>query len=109
MPMRARAVSAAALAVPLPLAAASAAPADTVVPDDQIVQGSQCVGPDCVNNESFGFDTMLLKGPLLRFGFTDTSTSAGFPSNDWELTANDPDGSGTANFFGFKDVTGGTT
>lgn len=34
---------------------------DQVIPDDLIVQGSACVGLDCVNNESFGFDTIRLK------------------------------------------------
>ena len=35
----------------------STAFADQVIPDDLIVQGSACIGLDCVNNESFGFDT----------------------------------------------------
>lgn len=30
------------------------AAADQVIADDLIVQGSACVGLDCVNNESFG-------------------------------------------------------
>ena len=30
------------------------ATADQVIPDDLIVQGSACVGLDCVNNESCG-------------------------------------------------------
>ena len=34
---------------------------DQVIPDDLIVQGSACVGLDCVNNEVFGFDTIRLK------------------------------------------------
>jgi len=37
------------------------ATADQVIADDLIVQGSTCVGLDCVNNESFGFDTLRLK------------------------------------------------
>jgi hypothetical protein len=91
------------------LGIAAPAQADTVVPDDQIVQGSQCVGAECVNGENFGFDSLRLKGPILRLGFLDTSSSAGFAGTDWELTANDADNVGTANFFGFKDVTAGTT
>ena len=90
------------------LALAAPALADNVVADDEIVQGSACVGVDCVNNEIFGFDTLLLKGPLLRLGFTDTSSAAGFPTNDWQLTANDADGSGTSSYFGVTDVTAGT-
>ena len=46
---------------------------DQVIPDDLIVQGSGCVGFDCVNNESFGFDTIRLKENNLRIKFEDTS------------------------------------
>jgi len=80
-------------------------PLDQVVADDQIVQGSLCVGLDCVNNESFGFDTIRLKENNTRIKFDDTSTSAGFPANDWQLTANDS-ASGGANQFSIEDVTG---
>jgi hypothetical protein len=99
------------LAVGVAAAVIAAAPAraDTVVPDDQIVQGSVCAGPDCVNNESFGFDTVRLKGPVLRLAFLDTSTSSGFPSNDWALTANDADGVGTESYFAFTDASAGTS
>lgn len=80
-------------------------PQDVVNPDDVIVQGSLCVGLDCVNNESFGFDTIRLKENNTRIKFEDTSTSAGFPSNDWQLTANDS-ASGGANKFSIEDITG---
>lgn len=86
------------------LALPSLASADAVVNDDQIVRGSQCVGIDCADGESFGFDTVRLKENNLRLGFDDTSTGA-FPANDWELTANDS-ASGGASFFGIRDVTG---
>ena len=56
---------------------------DVVTPDDIIVQGSACIGLDCVNNESFGFDTIRLKENNTRIKFDDTSTSTGFPANDW--------------------------
>jgi hypothetical protein len=65
------------------------APKDQVIPDDLIVQGSICAGLDCVNNENFGFDTIRMKENNTRIDFTDTSTSAGFPSQDWEIAAND--------------------
>ena len=78
---------------------------DQVIPDDLIVQGSACIGLDCVNGESFGFDTIRLKENNLRIKFEDTSTGAGFPSNDWQLTANDS-ASGGANKFSIEDVTG---
>jgi hypothetical protein len=78
--------------------------ADQVIPDDLIVQGSACVGFDCVNNESFGFDTIRLKENSTRIKFEDTSTGS-FPSNDWQLTANDS-ASGGANKFSIEDITG---
>jgi len=78
---------------------------DVVTADDIIVQGSACIGLDCVNNESFGFDTIRLKENNTRIKFDDTSTSAGFPANDWQLTANDS-ASGGANKFSIEDITG---
>lgn len=78
---------------------------DVVNADDVIVQGSLCVGLDCVNNESFGFDTIRLKENNTRIKFDDTSASAGFPANDWQLTANDS-ASGGANKFSIEDITG---
>ncbi len=82
--------------------------ADQVIADDLIVQGSACIGIDCVANEDFGFDTIRLKENNLRIKFDDTSTSAGLPSNDWQLTANDSV-SGGANKFSIDDVTGSKT
>jgi hypothetical protein len=79
------------------------AQADQVVADDQIVQGSLCVGFDCVNNESFGFDTIRLKENNTRIKFEDTSTG-GFPATDWQITANDS-ASGGANKFSVEDIT----
>ncbi|MCA0365415.1 MAG: hypothetical protein LCH67_15335 [Bacteroidetes bacterium] len=61
---------------------------DNVIADDLIVQGSGCLGFDCINNESFGFNTIKLKENNLRIGFDDTSTGV-FPANDWELEANE--------------------
>ena len=81
---------------------------DVVTADDIIVQGSACIGLDCVNNESFGFDTIRLKENNTRIKFDDTSTSAGFPNNDWQLTANDS-ASGGANKFSIDDVTNSKT
>lgn len=78
---------------------------DQVIPDDLIVQGSACIGLDCVNNESFGFDTIRLKENNTRIKFDDTSVSAGFPANDWQLTANDS-ASGGSSKFSIEDITG---
>lgn len=77
---------------------------DQVIADDLIVQGSACVGLDCVNNESFGFDTIRLKENNLRIKFDDTSAGT-FPSTDWQLTANDS-AEGGANKFSIEDITG---
>src|SRR2546423_2772570 len=75
---------------------------DVVTPDDEDIQGSLCVGLDCVNNESFGFDTIRLKENNTRISFNDTSTSAGFATNDWTIRAN-ASGGGGANFLAFVD------
>jgi hypothetical protein len=75
---------------------------DNVIPDDLIVQGSACVGLDCVNGEVFGFDTVRLKENNTRLQFDDTSTSAGFPTNNWQIRANSS-ASGGDSFLGFVD------
>ncbi len=82
-------------------------PLDIVQADDVIIQGSLCVGLDCVNNESFGFDTIRLKENNTRIKFDDTSTSTGFANHDWQLTANDS-ASGGANKFSIEDITAAT-
>lgn len=82
-------------------------PKDVVVADDQIVQGSGCFGFDCVNNESFGSDTIRLKENNLRIKFEDTSTGT-FATNDWQLTANDMNDGGV-NRFSIDDITGAKT
>ncbi len=83
-------------------------PGDQVILDDLIVDGSLCAGQDCVNGESFGFDTVRLKENNLRIGAVDTSSSASFPSNDWQITFNDSSNGG-ANKFSIDDITGGKT
>ncbi|MEO0372448.1 MAG: tail fiber domain-containing protein [Pseudomonadota bacterium] len=95
------ATSAAALAV-----SAGVASADIVQNDDVIISFSLCVGNDCVNGESFGFDTIRMKENNLRLHFQDTSTSASFPTNDWRLVANDSSNGG-ANYLGIEDSTAG--
>lgn len=75
---------------------------DQVIPDDLIVQGSLCAGLDCVNNENFGFDTIRLKENNTRLQFDDTSTSAGFATNNWQIRANNST-SGGGSFLAFVD------
>lgn len=82
--------------------------ADQVILDDLIVVGSNCVGQDCVNGESFGFDTIRLKENNLRIKAQDTSTSASFPTNDWQITFNDS-ANGGQNKFSIDDIDGGRT
>jgi hypothetical protein len=94
-----------------PAGSATSAPAiqnlDNVIADDLIVQGSACVGLDCVNNETFGFDTLRLKENNTRIKFEDTSTGTGFATHDWQLTANDS-ASGGAEKFSIEDITAAT-
>lgn len=81
---------------------------DQVILDDLIVDGSACVGQDCVNGESFGFDTLRLKENNLRIKFDDTSSTGSFPYVDWQLTANESTNGGL-NKFSIDDVTNGKT
>ncbi len=81
---------------------------DQVILDDLIVDGSICVGMDCVNGESFGFDTIRLKENNLRIRFVDTSSTSSFPSRDWQITVNDS-ANGGLNKFSIDDIDGGRT
>ncbi len=81
---------------------------DQVILDDLIVDGSACIGLDCVNGESFGFDTIRIKENNLRIRAQDTSTSASFPTNDWQITFNDSSNGGL-NHFSIDDIDGGRT
>jgi len=81
---------------------------DFVINDDLIVDGSACIGFDCVNGESFGFDTIRLKENNLRIKFDDTSVAASFPRTDWQLTANDS-ANGGASKFSIDDISGNRT
>jgi len=76
-------------------------PFDFVIADDTIIQGSACVGLDCVNGEVFGFDTIRLKENNTRIQFDDTS-AAGFPTNNWQIRANSS-AAGGASFLAFVD------
>jgi hypothetical protein len=94
--------------VGLALVVAVPATADQVILDDLIVDGSACIGFDCVNGESFGFDTIRIKENNLRIKAQDTSTSASFPTNDWQITFNDSSNGGQ-NKFSIDDIDGGRT
>lgn len=77
-----------------------------VIVTDLVVQGSGCLGFDCVNGESFGFDTLRLKENNLRIHFQDTSNSASFPSTDWRIVANDTSNGGS-NYLAIEDADAG--
>jgi len=77
--------------------------ADNVILDDQIVDGSLCVGMDCINGENFGFDTIRLKENNLRIHFQDTSNSGSFPTRDWRLVANGNQ-NGDPEYFSIQDA-----
>jgi hypothetical protein len=86
----------------------SVTPLDVVHNDDVIVTGGLCVGVDCLTDgtENFNFRTILLKENNDRLYFDDTSVSAGFPANDWQILINDTT-SGGGNYFAVNDVTAG--
>ena len=79
---------------------------DQVILDDLITTGSLCVGFDCINGESFGYDTIRLKENNTRIKFLDTSNSASFPTNDWQIIANDSDNGGLS-YLAFEDIDSG--
>jgi hypothetical protein len=83
------------------LTTTGAASADTVVPNNQIVQGYQCVGPLCANGEAMGSMYLWEKSsdtPGLRLLQTG---SGGFTPQTWDVAGNE------ANFF-IRDLTGGS-
>ncbi len=79
---------------------------DFVTADDAIVQGSLCIGFDCVADVDFTGHGLRMAENNTRFVFEDTSMAAGTASSDWELTANDSV-SGGANQFSIQRRAGG--
>ena len=77
---------------------------ETLFTDDVSAKGGVCAGADCTSPESYGLATAKLKANNTRLKFEDTSTSAGFPTTDWQLSANDTF-SGGANKFFVEDLT----
>ncbi|MBK7951109.1 MAG: hypothetical protein IPK00_20685 [Deltaproteobacteria bacterium] len=89
------------------LVMSGAARADQVFADDLIVQGSLCVGFDCVNDEPFPYDMIRLKENNLRIAIRDASDPDSSAGGDWQITANDS-ASGGLNWFSFDDLSSGT-
>ena len=75
---------------------------------DVYIDGSLCVGFDCVFGSAFGFDTIRLQENNLRIRFQDTSASGSFPSVDWQILINGTQ-NGDPNYFGIQDVDSNTT
>ena len=82
----------------------SPAYADVLHYDDVIITGSECVGFDCTNGMSFGYDTTVLKENNLRIFIDDTSSTSSFPRNDWRMIFNDTTNGG-ASYFSVQDAT----
>lgn len=80
------------------------ASADEVILDDLVVQGSACVGADCVENMTFEFDTLVLRSATPQVVFQDTSITDTFPSDDWVVGATDG-GLATQTSFFIKNLT----
>ena len=90
------------------LTGANAWAVDIVHNDDTIIEGNACIGVSCVKGEVFGPETIKLKDDVVRIKAEDTSSTAGFPSNDWQITFNDS-GEFGQNFFAIDDLTGNKT
>ncbi len=76
--------------------------------EDLYVVGSLCVGTDCSDPETWGYDVLRLKENNLRINFTDTSSTSSYPANDWSIVINDTDDGGSS-FFAIQDATSGNT
>ena len=66
------------------------------------VKGKLGIGVDIVNGETLS-ETLLLKENNLRVKFKDTSSSAAFPTTDWEIQANS-NLNGGESYFGIVDL-----
>ncbi|OWU80411.1 hypothetical protein ATO6_24530, partial [Oceanicola sp. 22II-s10i] len=77
--------------------------AQTVLSGNHSVDGALCVGDDCTGAENFPQVPLKLKNLNTRIVFQDTSSSAGYASNDWRLEANGTQSNG-ANYFAIVDA-----
>lgn len=83
-------------------------PDDQVINDDLIVDGYACIGISCAEGESFSYVPLKLKWDYTEIHFEDSSSTLGYPTNDWAIIANDRDQYGSS-YFSVKDVTAGVT
>lgn len=89
------------------LASSAAAPADQLISENLIVQGSTCVGSGCEDGETIAFDTLRLKSDAPQILFEDTSGSGSFATTDWRIGVTDGASSLPAALF-IMNVTSGT-
>jgi len=82
-------------------------PTEAVFSESSSIKGSLCVGLDCLDSESYEQDTLRLKENTLRIHVDDTSTTTGYPTNDWRISFNDVL-SGGADYVALEDATAGT-
>ena len=75
--------------------------------EDAWVRGGFCVGQDCEDGGLLP-TPFLLKDKAPRVRFEDSSTAAGEPSNDWQITVND-EAVGGSDKFSIEDIDGGAT
>jgi len=85
---------------------AAPAPAQTVLSGDLSIDGHLCAGPACSTPESFGNAALKLKSAAPDLLFEDSSTEAGFATNDWRMVINDKQVNG-ADYFAVEDVGAG--
>jgi len=81
---------------------------ETFFSDFVSAAGGLCGGADCTSTESMGTATIKGKANNVRLKFEDTSTLAGFPSTDWQISANDNFSGGLNKLF-VEDLTAGTS
>lgn len=81
---------------------------DILTTSNGIVRTYLCVGSFCSDPETYSGtnDTLRLKQNNTRIHFEDTSVSAGFPTTDWRLQANDSNSGGDA-YFAIRNETDG--
>ncbi|HYR28878.1 MAG TPA: hypothetical protein VEU30_10460, partial [Thermoanaerobaculia bacterium] len=80
---------------------------NTFFTDDVSAQVGVCAGTDCTASESYGFASIKMKENNTRLKWEDTSSSAGFATTDWQLSAGDTFSGGVEKFF-LEDLTAGT-
>ena len=89
------------------IAVAGVPAAADLLSGDSYVTGRLCVGANCVNGEGFGEATLKLKQNITRLTFEDTSSTANYPANNWQLWVND-DAEFGLDRFTIRDRTGDT-